>query len=381
MNAQRPEHLLPRVEPTLPASDYLDPDHHRHELEAIWYRSWVCVARSEELARDRDFLVSQIGDQRVLVCREGEDRLHAFLNTCRHRGAELCSEPKGRLRGRSIVCPYHGWTYALSGELLGARHQLAQEEFRKEDYPLHRVAVGEWAGFVYVNLLAEDAPPLADAVGEGAAKLAKWPLSNLRIGERLVSEVACNWKIFWENFSECFHCPGVHPELCELVPTYARALIDAADDPDPAAPSSHGAPLAPGAETWTLDGASQLPPLPGLGPDELAAGQTFAVQLPTMFVIAHRDYVRSVRVSPLGVDRTELVVDWLFDPEALARPDFDLARCVELGRRVVEQDARVCERNQRGLRSMRFEHGVLVAQEYGVHEFQSWVREAMRTRR
>jgi Rieske 2Fe-2S family protein len=197
------------------------------------------------------------------------------------------------------------------------------------------------------------------------------------LGHRVETKVACNWKIFWENFSECFHCPGVHPELCELIPTYGRALIDAADDPDPSAPDARGAPLAPGAAPWTLDGTSPLPPLPGLDPAELAAGQTFSVQLPSMFAIAHREYVRCVRVLPRGPEQTELIVDWLFQPEALERSDFDLEHHVALGRLVVEQDARVCERNQRGLHSMRHEAGVLVAQEYGVHEFQNGVRKAL----
>jgi Rieske 2Fe-2S family protein len=84
-------------------------------------------------------------------------------------------------------------------------------------------------------------------------------------------------------------------------------------------------------------------------------------------------------VLPRAPEQTELIVDWLFEPETLERPDFDLEHYVALGRRVVEQDARVCERNQRGLHSMRHEAGVLVAQEYGVHEFQNWVRKALRT--
>jgi Rieske 2Fe-2S family protein len=379
MHADRPERLLERVEPTLPARDYLDPAHYCRELDAIWYRSWLCIARSENVAREREFVVARIGDQSILVCRDGDDRLHAFHNACRHRGSELCAEAAGRFRGRSIVCPFHGWTYALTGELLGARHQLSQTDFRKENYPLHRVAVGEWAGFVFINLLADEAPPLESWLADGPERLANWRIAELRVGRRLETKVACNWKIFWENFSECFHCPGVHPELCDLIPTYGRALIDAADDPDPSAPDTRGAPLAPGAVTWTLDGSSRLPPLPGLDRAEQDAGQTFVVALPSMFVVAHRDYVRCVRVLPRAPEQTELIVDWLFEPETLERPDFDLEHYVALGRRVVEQDARVCERNQRGLHSMRHEAGVLVAQEYGVHEFQNWVRKALRT--
>ena len=373
----RPSQLLERVEQTLPTSHYLDAEHHARELDAIWYRSWLCVARSEQLARPRDFLVAEIGDQSVLVCRGSDDRLRAFHNTCRHRGSLLCQERAGRFRGGSIVCPYHGWTYSLSGELLGARHQLSQPDFRQSDYSLHSVAVGEWAGFVFLNLRAGDVPPLASTLDDLPERFASWRISDLRVGHRLEQTLACNWKVFWENFSECFHCPGVHPELCRIVPTYGRGLTDAADAPEPSAPTAEGAPLAAGALSWTLDGTSPLPPLPGLDSHEQAQGQTFATLLPTMFVVGHRDYVRSVRVRPLSVEQTELVVEWLFQPETLARADFDLKRYVALGRLVVEQDARVCEINQRGLHCLRHDHGVLVAQEYGVYEFQQWVRRSL----
>jgi Rieske 2Fe-2S family protein len=375
-------HLLAGSERTLPSRWYHDADHHRRELEAIWYRNWLCVGRAEEIARPRDFLVVEVGDQSIVVARDLEGRLRAFHNTCRHRGSLLCAERRGRFRGDSVVCPYHGWTYALSGELLGARHQLPSPEFRKEDHSLYRVAVAEWAGCLFVNLLGDEAPPLAAALGELPQRFANWHVEDLRSGQRTVVPLACNWKIFWENFSECFHCPGVHPELSRLVPAYGRGLLDESDDPEAGEPEGDPSArprLAPGAVTWTLDGTSRLPALPGLTGDERRRGQSFAVLLPTMFLIAHVDYVRSVRVLPRGPEATELVVEWLFPPGVLERPDFDLEHAVALGRLVVEQDGRICELNQKGLHCMRHDSGVLVPQEYGVRELQDWVRRALGT--
>jgi Rieske 2Fe-2S family protein len=98
-----------------------------------------------------------------------------------------------------------------------------------------------------------------------------------------------------------------------------------------------------------------------------------------MFIIAHADYVRTVRMRPLGPEKTELVIDWLVANEARANADFDLERLLALGRLVVTQDARVCEINQRGLRCRAHSAGVLVAQEHGVHEFHRWVRTALDT--
>jgi Rieske 2Fe-2S family protein len=377
MPSDRPSQLLDRVEQTLPSSAYIDPEVHDRELEAIWYRSWVCVGRSRELARERDYLVVKVGNQSVVVCRDLDDRLRAFHNSCRHRGSLLCTEAAGRFAGPSIICPYHGWTYSLKGELRGARHQVSQPDFRKSDYPLHSVAVDEWGGFVFVHLLGDAANPLESALGEMPELFANWRIDDLVVGHRIEKTLACNWKIFWENFNECFHCPGAHPELCRIVPIYGLGLTAESDESGSAAPPDEEPPLVPGAVTWTLDGSTRLPLLPGLGEKELSRGQWFGVHLPAMFVVAHPDHVRSVRMLPRGPEQTELIVEWLFQPETLERPDFDLEHCVALARAVVEQDARLCELNQAGLHSMRHDHGVLVAQEYDVYQFQQWVRRAL----
>jgi Rieske 2Fe-2S family protein len=386
-----PPHLLRGDEPTLPSRWYIDPAHHRRELASIWYRRWLCVGREEELPAPRDFAVVGIDDQSVLVARDQDGGLRAFHNTCRHRGSRLCDEERGRLRGAAIVCPYHGWTYGLDGSLRGARYQVESPAFRREEHSLHPVAVDSWGGFLFVNLQGEAAPPLPSELGEAPQALGAWPLASLRVGHREVLTLACNWKVFWENFSECFHCPGVHPELSRLVPIYGRGLLDPADEGAPPRGTGgepHGplapphvseppGPLAPPAVTWTLDGRSELPPLPGLGEAERRRGQVFGVSWPSTFVVAHVDYVRSVRLRPIGPERTELVVEWLFDPTLLARGDLDLERVVALGRLVVEQDSRACERNQQGLHSLAHREGVLVPQEYGVFAFQQWVRDQL----
>ena len=367
--------LLDRVEPGLPSAWYHDAGHYRRELDALWLRGWLYAGRADELG-PRDYRVIGIGDQSVLLVRDPAGGLRAFHNVCRHRGSELCPGPAGRLRGPAIVCPYHGWTYSLEGALLGTPHQLPGGGFRREDHSLYRVAVDTWAGFAFVNPGGEAAPPLADALGTAPADLASWPLAELRVGATTTRSVACNWKVFWENFSECFHCPGVHPELSRLVPAYGKGLLDEGDDPT-APPAGLRSGLAAGAVTWTRDGQSRLPPFPGLSRAEREAGQTFGVLRPGFFVVAHVDYARAVRVLPLGPEQTQLHVEWLFDPAALASPEFDLEHATALGRLVVEQDASICERNQRGLRSRRHAHGVLVPQEYGVFDFHQWLRRGL----
>ena len=133
----------------------------------------------------------------------------------------------------------------------------------------------------------------------------------------------CNWKIFWENFNECLHCPGVHKHLSQLVPIYGRGLMARHDDPEWERHADNDAPefsggLRAGAETWSRDGQAHGPIFAGLSDSERAAGQTYATHLPSMFVVGHVDYVRTVRLAPLGPEQTELTAEWLFSPEALA---------------------------------------------------------------
>jgi Rieske 2Fe-2S family protein len=170
----------------------------------------------------------------------------------------------------------------------------------------------------------------------------------------------------------------VHPELCELVPIYGRAIMARRDDPDWESPARGGAPiftggLREGAETWSMDGRAQGM-LPGLTDAERVPGQRYGTVLPSVFIAAHIDYVRSVQILPLGPDTMELSAEWLFDPEMLARPDFDMRRITDFGTLVMDQDGAACELNQRGLRSAAFRQGVLMQEEYEVFLFQDWIR-------
>lgn len=368
---------LSRVEASLPKNFYLDPDHYRRELGAVWYANWIYACRAEEVARSRDFRVVEVGDQSVVVTRDADDRIQAFHNTCRHRGSVLCTEAAGRFRGPAIVCPYHRWTYSLDGRLRGTPHRLDSAGFRMEDYSLYRVAVAEWAGFVFIHL-GDKPQPFEAALGPAPERFENWQLADLRVVHRWSQPLSCNWKIFWENFSECLHCPGLHPELSRLVPTYASGLVSEHERPGHVVdPSEPEAPLAPGAVTWTLDGQSRLPAFARLTDVEKRRGQTFCSVEPSFFLIGHVDHARATRLLPLGPEEAVLSVEWLLPPSVLEDPEFDLEHTTGLAKLVVEQDARACELNQAGLRSLRHEHGVLVGQEYWVQQFHAWLREQL----
>ena len=379
-HADQPMATLTRVVPTLPGSWYYDESQYERELDAIWYRDWVCVGRAEELPRAGDYFLARIGTQRVIVTRDGGDRLRAFHNTCRHRGSALCTENRGRFRNGRIVCPYHTWTYSTAGELLATPGRVPTPDFRPEDYSLYPVAVDCWGGFVFVSLSATPADTLKNFLGDEARLLRDWPLAEMISVQTDRRTLACNWKVFWENYSECYHCPRVHPELCKIVGIYGKGFIDHTEDPDwtPADEQDDGRPaLTPGHRTWAIGGATGLPDIAGLAEEEQAAGMTFASFTASMFVIAHRDYARSVRLLPLGPEAVELTVDWLLPRASANAGEAAFEKMFELSRLVVEQDGRVCELNQQGLKSQRHEHGVLMPQEHNLADFHRWLRERL----
>ena len=363
---------------SLPASFYFDPGHHQLEMTRIWYRNWIYICRSSDIGASRTFRTLEVGDQSILVVR-GEDRLaRAFHNTCRHRGAALCRTSEGRFPSAGIVCPYHSWRYSLRGELLQTSSRQHGDGFDRRDFSLYSLPVSEWNGFVFAALTNEP-PPFSAGFDLPLNRLDDWQLGELVVGHTLRKTIQCNWKVFWENYNECLHCPGVHPRLAQLVPLFGRALLERRDDPswqdhadddDP----KYGGGLRTGAESWSMDGKPVGVPFPRVGPEDRKAGHLYLTCVPSMFIVAHVDYVRVVRLRPLGPERTEMSIEFLFLPETLADPKRDLMSAVEFTNIVMSEDAEICELNQRGLRALPHAGGVLMPEEYAIRQFQNWVR-------
>ena len=362
----------------LPADAYFDPRQYERELQRIWYRNWVYVGRSSDLSRARGFRTFEIGDQRILLVRDEQRVLQGFYNTCRHRGAALCREPEGMLRAGTIVCPYHAWVYNLQGDLLRTSSKAHASGFDVADFPLYRISVREWNGFIFVAL-NDRPPPFEKMFDLPLNRLDAWPLEELVVGHVLTKTMQSNWKIFWENYNECLHCPGVHPQLSQLVPIYGRGLLEERDDPQWRAHAADPDPkfkggLRGGAVTWSLDGKTTGVPFPGLSDADRKAGYVYMTGLPSVFLVGHVDYVRVVRLLPLGPELTELRVEYLFSPQTLADPQFDLRNVVDFTNRVMTEDAQVCELNQLGLRARPHVRGVVMPEEYVVRQFHEWLR-------
>ncbi len=337
---------------TLPGRYYYDPALYALEQERIFSQMWVCVGRAEAIAEPGAYRVVALGNESIIVVRSRDGALHAFLNVCRHRGARLCSEAAGRLKG-SIQCRYHAWTYGLDGQLIGAPNVLSDAQFDRAAYGLLPVALEVWEGFIWLNLAEEPAPiaeqvsgPIVERFGS-YTPFTRYGLSDLRVGKTVVYDVQANWKLILENFEECYHCAPMHPELCDLLPGFRSGKSYA---------EGEAATYAETAEAFTITGKASRPPLPDLLPEDLRRYYGI-VLLPNMLLNLLDDHVVIHTLYPDGPERSRIVCDWLFDPAVISRPDFDPMDAVALFDIVNRQDWEVCELTQLGMRSRAYKAG------------------------
>jgi glycine betaine catabolism A len=362
---------LDRLEGGLPASWYYDAGHYRRELEAFWYGRWIAAAREEEIPAPGDWRVVRVGTQSIVVLRDASGGIRAFHNTCRHRGSILCTEGKGRFARERIVCPYHAWTYDLSGALVATPRRMPTPDFDMKDFPLYEVAAECWGGFVFLNL-EKNPPPFKKGIEDIGNRFSRHRFGDLRIGKRIVADVKANWKLLAENFSECFHCPPVHPELCRVVTAYQDAGAWGLRNEPETSPEYKAS-----AATLTLDGSARLPAFENLNEEDKKAIYIPYMLPPNLFLNVQPDYVNSHIMFPTGPESVRIVYDWLFEPRHLPLAEADLQHYVALWEVTNAQDARNCEWQQQGIQSREFAHGHFVPQEFDCLRFTEWVREEL----
>jgi len=358
---------------TLPGRYYYDPAIYEMELERIFSQMWVCVGRADAITGAGAYEVVTVGRESIIVVRGRDDVLRAFLNVCRHRGARLCNEASGKLKG-SIQCRYHAWTYGLDGRLIGAPNVLSDEQFERALFGLLPVALEVWEGLIWLNL-GDDPASIADQLNEpiierfgGYTAFARYDVGNLKVGKRITYDVQANWKLVLENFMECYHCGPMHPEFCRLLPGYKTG--DVSDYVNGEAVS-----LAENVEAFTITGKASRPPLPRLLPEDLRHYYGFVLQPNVLLNLLH-DHVVMHWLIPNGPGRTVIMCDWLFDPQVMAQADFDPMDAVEIFDIVNRQDWEVCELTQLGMGSKAYRSGgVYVPEERHIRAFADFVLE------
>lgn len=192
----------------MPKSVYTSPEFLALEEKHIFAREWLCAGRAEALPNPGDYLTMTIAGEPVIVLRDGQGELRAMSNVCRHRMSTLL---EGRGNTRSIVCPYHAWTYNLDGSLRGAPAMARNEAFCKSDIALPRIRCEDWLGWIMVTLNPY-APSPAEALAEVETLVGKYRMENYHEAFREEFRWATNWKVLAENFMESYHLPVCHAD-------------------------------------------------------------------------------------------------------------------------------------------------------------------------
>jgi Rieske 2Fe-2S family protein len=352
----------------LPRDAYTSPRVFAFEQERFFAGSWTCVGREGDLEGTGAQRATRVGGAGVLLVRATDGRVRAFANTCRHRGHELLGVGEQTTR-RTVLCPYHAWTYELDGALRVAPGFRDHGDFRPADHGLVELPLESWHGFLFVNG-SGDAPPFAEHVGALDDLVTPYRLERLVPLATHEYDPACNWKVVLENYHECYHCPLIHPELCQVSPPASGdnfeldgAWVGGTMD------------LKDHAVTMSLDGHSDGVPIPGLDTGRLRTVAYLGL-FPNLLLSLHPDYVMTHLVEPLGPALSHVVCSWYFPPEATERPGFDPSYAVEFWDRTNRQDWAACESVQRGMASPHFQPGPLAPAEDAVYHVVTMIARA-----
>ena len=346
---------------TLPQRYFVSPEIFTEELQKIFATNWVLVGHQSQLAEPGDYFLAEAAGESLIVAKDQRSTIRAFYNVCRHRGARLCEEQSGH--AAAIQCPYHAWSYALDGRLIGAPHMNETPGFEKTEYPLKPARLGLWEGFIFLNL-ADKATGVSDPGYNSLekwfeplhGKFSSWNLATLRSAKRIEYDVRANWKLMFQNYSECYHCLGVHPELSKISP------YDSAENDLTEGAFLGGFMRIASGKSLTMSGNACALPVGNFGDEDFRFVFYYSI-FPNMLLSLHPDYVMVHRLEPQSPERTVIFCDWFFNPEAFKRSDFDPEDAVKFWDMVNKQDWHVCELSQRGISSRAYEPGPYSARE------------------
>lgn len=332
---------------TIPARWYTDAAFLTLERERIFARTWQPVGYAERVAEAGHYFACDIQGEPVVVARAKDGVLRAFSNVCRHRASTIV---EGSGSANVLKCPYHAWTYELNGKLLGTPEFDGVEDWNRDHICLPQFRVETWGPFIFVNLDA-DAPPLADVWGAIPRQVDEFgcPLARLRLSARRDYVIACNWKVYIDNYLEGYHLPAAHPSLFREL-DYAGYRVDTFRYY-----SSQYAPI----RLREGDGAGRRYRYETGG-----AGALYFWIFPNFMLNIYPDNLSSNIIVPLGPDKTLTIFEWFaFEGEVSQAT-------IAFSDEIQQEDIRICENVQRGLSSRNYSQGRFsVKRENGVHHF------------
>lgn len=334
----------------LPPGWYTHPEALAVERRSLFFNTWQAVGRADQVAQAGQYFTTSLLGEPLVVLRDDDGHLRAFYNVCRHRAGPPAT---GCGTAKKLRCAYHGWTYGLDGQLKGTPEFAGVEGFERESVRLEPVKAQAWGPMVFVNLDRE-AAPLGSYLEDLAERVKPFGWDRMRFVERRDYEIACNWKVYVENYLEGYHIPHVHPSLNKVLdyPKYRTEV-----------------------HRWY---SLQDSPTRAAGP-ELAAYASYAGShalyawlFPNLMLNLYQGVFSVNIILPLGADRTVTHFDFYFVETETDEARRRIAESIRVSDEIQQEDVDICERVQRGLASRSYRPGRLsVQRESGVHHFQS----------
>lgn len=332
---------------TLPAKYYTSQDIFETEKEKF-FGGWICVGHQSRIPKPGDHFVFELFTESVIIARNKTGQINALTNVCRHRGTLICKPDKDTKHSMSVQCPYHAWTYDLDGKLIGAPHMKDVPGFTLQNYPLGRLPVYVWEGFIFVSF-DKDEIPFEEVYAPLIGMFSKWKLGRTRSERRIPYDVHSNWKLIFLNFSECYHCPTAHPLLNTRI-DYLQSQNDLTE--------GHilGGFFEINAASMTKSGNLSAIPLSSELGEDISRAHYYTV-MPNLLINLHPDYMMYHILIPVSPGQTKVVSEWLFNPDAWGREDFHPEDAVDIWHSTNQEDWELTENAQRGISSKFYEEG------------------------
>ena len=372
---------------TLPRELYVSEEAFHFDTQVMLKSVWLYACTVAHVKNPGDFFVFELANNSIIIVRGRDNEVRAFWNSCRHRGAKICLEQKGR--APRLTCPYHQWTYGLDGKLLAARSMEA--DFAKGDHGLNPVALENVGGLIFI-CMADAPPPIERVKADIAQQIAVYDLERLKVAVQDDYIEDANWKLVMENNRECYHCDVGHPELISVLGTTGFGKDAPADDylatkraewqslgidhdliefPDGCWHRVARLALANGAVTQSIDGKLACQRL--IGPFKQPETSSLSVWTqPNSWHHFCCDHVVTFSLTPISPDKTLLRTSWLVHEDAVEGVDYDPDHLAALWRTTNVQDGHFSMINHQGISNDGYQPGPYAVEENLVEAFKDF---------
>lgn len=351
---------------TIPSSWYFDPAVLTREKQELFWRTWQLVAKMSDLPSPATYFTTELVGEPLLLTRDSQGVLHGFFNVCRHRAGPVAVGCGTR---KALQCAYHGWIYGLDGHLISAREMEGVDNFEPLSFGLVPVQIATWGPLIFVNLDGQ-APSFDEVFSPIIHEVHSkgFDLSNMVPIERRDYDIACNWKVYVDNYLEGYHIPIVHPGLFQELDYDQYEVITYQKYSKQFAPVRK-----PGATPADTRRYARYVGSESASPD---AEALYYWIFPNLMLNIYPDNISTNVILPTQLERTLTVFEWFAVPEASAD---EMKDTIDFSEQIQQEDIFICEHVQKGLSSKSYNRGrYSVKRENGVHHFHQLLDNALK---